>query len=107
MAYAIMRFEKFKATNIASLPGSLSHTFRSRYTPNAAKEKVKDNRVLLGPTDHREVAEAVRARWPERFRKDAIGFIELFIGASIFPASHPVVEGLLRCGERDLGGPAQ
>jgi len=77
-----MRFEKFKATNIASLPGSLSHTFRSRYTPNAAKEKVKDNRVLLGPTDHREVAEAVRARWPERFRKDAIGFIELFIGAS-------------------------
>lgn len=82
MAYAIMRFEKFKATNIASLPGSLSHTFRSRYTPNAAKEKVKDNRVLLGPTDHREVAEAVRARWPERFRKDAIGFIELFIGAS-------------------------
>lgn len=82
MAYAIMRFEKHKATSIGSLAGSLAHTFRSRYTPNAKKELIKDNQVLHGPEGRQEVADAIRARWPEKRRKDAVGFIELFIGAS-------------------------
>lgn len=82
MAYAIMRFEKHKAASIGSLAGSLAHTFRSRYTPNAKPELIKDNQVLLGPEDRQAVADAIQARWPEKRRKDAVGFIELFIGAS-------------------------
>lgn len=82
MSYAIMRFEKIKAAGIGSLAGSLSHTFRSRYTPNAAPELAKHNRVLLGPESPAEVAEAIRTRWPTRHRKDAVGCIEHFIGAS-------------------------
>lgn len=82
MAYAIMRFEKHKAANIGSLAGSLAHTFRSRYTPNAEPELIINNRVLLGPEDREAVADEIRARWPEKRRKDAVGFVELFIGAS-------------------------
>lgn len=82
MAYAIMRFEKHKASNIGALTGSLSHTFRSRYTPNAAPERAADNRVWLGPEDPQEVADAIRARWPEKYRRDAVGVVEFFIGAS-------------------------
>lgn len=77
-----MRFEKHKASNVGALAGSLSHTFRSRYTPNAKPELIKDNQVLHGPEDPQGVADAIRARWPEKYRKDAVGVIELFIGAS-------------------------
>lgn len=82
VAYAIMRFEKHKASNVGALAGSLSHTFRSRYTPNAQPERSQDNRVWLGPEDPQEVAEAIRARWPEKYRRDAVGAVEFFIGAS-------------------------
>lgn len=77
-----MRFEKMKTTAIGSLAGSLSHTLRSRYTPNADPELTKNNRVLLGPETTHEVADAIRARWPDKHRKDAVGVIEHFIGAS-------------------------
>lgn len=86
MAYAIMRFEKHKARNVASLAGSLSHTFRSRYTPNAVPEKAEDNRVWLGPSDPQEVADAIRDRFPTgrktKPKSDSVGCLEFFIGAS-------------------------
>lgn len=82
MAYCIMRFEKHKAASIGGLAGSLAHTMRSRYTPNADPERIKDNRVLLGPSNTADVALAIRDRWPEKHRKDAIGCLEFFIGAS-------------------------
>lgn len=82
MAYCIMRFQKLKATSMGSLAGSLAHTMRSRYTPNADPELIKDNKVLLGPESTADVVQAVRGRWPEKHRKDAVGCIEFFIGAS-------------------------
>jgi|TARA_R110000772_G_C13299102_1_gene438723 hypothetical protein len=82
MAYCIMRFEKHKTASIGGLAGSLAHTMRSRYTPNADPELTKDNRVLLGPSNTADVALAIRDRWPEKHRKDAIGCLEFFIGAS-------------------------
>tara|TARA_R110002126_G_C10460489_1_gene500255 strand:- start:1333 stop:2451 length:1119 start_codon:yes stop_codon:yes gene_type:complete len=82
MAYCIMRFEKHKTASIASLAGSLVHTMRSRYTPNADPELTKNNRVWLGPKSTKEVAQAIREKWPAKFRKDAIGCLEYFIGAS-------------------------
>lgn len=82
MGYAIMRFEKMKTTDIAGLAGSLSHTMRSRYTPNADPELTKNNKTWLGPSTPQGVADAIRERWPEKRRKDAIGVIEHFIGAS-------------------------
>ena len=82
MAYCIMRFEKHKAANIGSLAGSLAHTFRSRYTPNADPELIKDNRVWLGPDSTADTVRAIRERLPEKRRSDAVGCIEFFIGAS-------------------------
>ncbi|WP_415843745.1 MobV family relaxase, partial [Vreelandella rituensis] len=82
MAYCIMRFQKLKAASWGSLAGSLAHTMRSRYTPNAVPELIKDNEVLLGPESPKEVIDLVRERWPEKYRKDAVGCIEYFIGAS-------------------------
>ncbi|MGM0859094.1 MAG: MobV family relaxase [Pseudomonadota bacterium] len=82
MAYCIMRFQKLKAASMGSLAGSLAHTMRSRYTPNADPELIKDNKVLLGPESTADVVQAVRDRWPEKHRKDAVGCIEYFIGAS-------------------------
>lgn len=82
MAYCIMRFEKIKAASVGGLAGSLAHTMRSRYTPNADPELIKDNKVLLGPQSTVDVVRAVRERWPEKHRKDAVGCIEYFIGAS-------------------------
>lgn len=82
MAYCIMRFEKHKTASIGGLAGSLAHTMRSRYTPNADPERIKDNRVWVGPSSTKDVALAIRERWPEQHRKDAIGCLEFFIGAS-------------------------
>lgn len=82
MAYCIMRFQKLKAASWGSLAGSLSHTLRSRYTPNADPELIKDNKIWLGPESTKEVVDLVRERWPEKHRKDAVGCIEYFIGAS-------------------------
>jgi hypothetical protein len=77
-----MRFEKHKLGSVGSLAGSLAHTMRSRYTPNADPERIKDNRVWVGPSSTKEVALAIRERWPEKRRRDAIGCLEFFIGAS-------------------------
>jgi hypothetical protein len=55
---------------------------RSRYTPNADPELIKDNKVWIGPESPKEVVDLVRGRWPEKYRKDAVGCIEYFIGAS-------------------------
>jgi|TARA_R110000850_G_C9971261_1_gene465176 hypothetical protein len=77
-----MRFQKLKAASMGSLAGSLAHTMRSRYTPNADPELIKDNKVWLGPENTADVIQAVRDRWPEKHRKDAVGCIEYFIGAS-------------------------
>lgn len=89
MAYAIMRFEKHKAASIGSLAGSLAHTFRSRFTPNANPERIVNNETLVGVSDPEEVIEAIRERYPEKIRTNNVGCYEFLVayspGADINP----------------------
>jgi hypothetical protein len=80
MPYAILRTAKLKTHG--NIGASLAHTFRTRETPNADKERTPDNEVLLGPKNGSEVHEAIRKRLPEKHRKDAVLGIEYFVGAS-------------------------
>lgn len=92
MAYAIMRFEKHKAANLSSLAGSLSHTFRSRFTPNADPEKRLDNETLVGVSDPHAIIEAVRGRFPDKIKSNNVGCYEFLIAyspeADIDPAAY-------------------
>lgn len=76
--YCILRAEKLKT--FGNIGGSLSHTYRTRPTPNADPERAGQNRHTVGSAD--EVMERIRARLPEKRRKDAVLAIEYFIGCS-------------------------
>ena len=78
MAFAILRVEKLKThQNIA---GSLAHNYRTRETPNADDERAHLNQHDLPSVEH--VKAAIKARIPEKHRKDAVLCLEYFIGAS-------------------------
>lgn len=79
MAYAIMRFEKHKASAVGNLAGSLAHTFRSRFTPNADPERIADNETLVGVSDPQAVIEAIQARYPKKIRSNNVGCYEFLI----------------------------
>ena len=77
MAMVILRAEKLKS--LGNVAGSLSHTYRTRETPNAAPERFAANTLQSSP---QEVLAALKARLPEKRRKDAVIAVEYFIGAS-------------------------
>ena len=77
--YAILRTQKLKATG--AVWRSLKHAFREQPTPNAAPERAANN-AHLGASSAREAMEKVRARLPEKRRKDAVLAIEYLITAS-------------------------
>lgn len=79
MSYAILRTAKLKS--MGEIGGSLSHTFRTRDTPNADPQ-----RAGLNEHGHDDTPESIRAalaaRLPEKRRSDAVLCVEYFIGAS-------------------------
>lgn len=81
--YCILRAEKLKT--FGNIGGSLAHTYRTRPTPNADPARAGQNRHTVGSAD--EVMERIRAKLPEKRRKDAVLAIEYFIGCS--PGAFP------------------
>ena len=79
MKYAILRTQKLKATG--AVWRSLKHAFREQPTPNADPERAANN-AHLGASSAREAMEKVRARLPDKRRKDAVLAIEYLITAS-------------------------
>lgn len=66
---------------MGEIGGSLSHTFRTRDTPNADPLKLRDNEHQ-GPASAEGVLSAIKERLPAKRRSDAVLCIEYFIGAS-------------------------
>ena len=79
MPYAILRTAKLKS--MGEIAGSLSHTYRTRETPNADPSRASLNEHH-GGSDPATVRAAIRARIPEKHRKDAVLCVEYFVGAS-------------------------
>ena len=79
MKYAILRTQKLKATG--AVWRSLKHAFREQPTPNADPAKAAQN-AHLGATSAAEAMQRVRARLPDKRRKDAVLAIEYLITAS-------------------------
>lgn len=79
MSYAILRTAKLKS--MGEIGGSLSHTFRTRDTPNADPQRSELNEHGHGDTPE-AIKAALAARLPEKRRSDAVLCVEYFIGAS-------------------------
>jgi len=79
MAYAILRTAKLK--EVGHIAGSLSHTFRSRETPNADPARLHQNEHH-GPQTPEAVLDAIKDRLPEKVRSNGVRCIEYFIGGS-------------------------
>jgi len=78
MAKVILRAAKLKTRG--NISASLSHSFRTRETPNADPGRMALNEFShSGPDD---LAAAIQDRLPEKFRKDAVRCLEYFVGAS-------------------------
>lgn len=78
MAYAIMRCNKLKMGSAAL---SLRHTFREQDTPNADPSKTPGNHHW-GATSSDEAMGEMRARLPDKFRKDAVVAVEYLFATS-------------------------
>ncbi|MCS0585343.1 plasmid recombination protein [Massilia pinisoli] len=79
MNYCILRAEKL--TTIGSVAGSAKHTFREIPTPNADASRTHLNRNF-GATSSAELLQTLKARLPEKRRKDAVLCIEYLVAAS-------------------------
>ena len=79
-SYGILRTAKIKT--LGNLGASLQHTFRERETPNADRERLVDNRVLVGADSSREVMVRWHERAPEKIRSNAVHGLEYFVGGS-------------------------
>ena len=77
MPFAILRTKKLKS--MAGVFGSGRHTFREIPTPNS---NGSPNRHLIGAKSAGELADAVRAKLPEKRRRDAVLCIEYLVTAS-------------------------
>jgi len=76
--YAILRTKKLKS--LGNVAGSLSHTYRTRETPNADPGRAEQN--VHSHANPNEVMRALREKLPEKRRKDAVIALEYFVGAS-------------------------
>ncbi len=79
MSYVILRTAKLKT--IGNIAASGHHTFRERDTPNADAKRTALN-IVSGAGNTADLLNAVRARLPEKHRKDAVLCIEYLISAS-------------------------
>lgn len=78
MAFAIMRFEKLKSWG--SIGGSLSHTYRTRNTPNADQDREYLNAHSHDSTQ--DVKNDIQGRLPEKYKKDSVMCLEHVFTAS-------------------------
>lgn len=78
MAYAILRTAKLKS--FGEIGGSLSHNYRTRFTPNADQRKTPENQHQLQTSS--EAMNSIKNRLPEKIRKNAVLCIEYLITAS-------------------------
>ena len=76
--FAILRTAKLKS--FGNVGGSLSHTYRTRETTNADPDRADTNEH--SHSSPAEVMQALRARLPDKYRKDAVIGLEYFVGAS-------------------------
>lgn len=79
MNFAIIRTEKLKS--FGTIIGSARHTFREIPTPNANKNRTHLNKTE-GAQSSLALARSIKARLPEKRRKDAVICIEYLITAS-------------------------
>jgi len=78
MAYAIYRTEKLKS--FGEIGGSLSHTYRTRPTPNADENKLHLNKHIF--ETYNQCFDALKNAIPEKRRSNAVLCIEHLITAS-------------------------
>lgn len=78
--FAIMRVKKIKGG--ASMNGSISHITRARETPNADASRRHLNRAIVGEDNAKAIREAIKARTPSKYRKDAVRSFEFVLSAS-------------------------
>lgn len=81
--FAILRTEKLN--NFGSIGGSLSHTFRDRYTSNADPARREKNKILIGPKSADEVLSKIKKRLSEikgSERKNGVKCIEVLMSFS-------------------------
>ncbi|MGL5142864.1 MAG: MobV family relaxase [Acinetobacter baumannii] len=78
MAFAILRTVKLKS--FGEIGGSLSHNYRTRFTPNADRTRTIRNEHDLSSSD--QAMEAIKERLPEKLRKNGVLCIEHLITAS-------------------------
>jgi len=79
-SFAILRTAKI--TSMGNMSGSLQHTFRERETLNADSEKIRDNQVLIGPDNSKEILQSWHDRAPDKIRKNAVRGIEYLVTGS-------------------------
>jgi hypothetical protein len=79
--YAIMRGEKRKTGDVR---GMTAHIARSQPTPNADASQQHRNYAVVGPAwdDQKGINDAIEARTPAKYRKDAVRAIEYIVSAS-------------------------
>ncbi len=76
--FAILRLAKLKT--LGHVAGSAAHSYRTRETPNANREAQASNEH--SHDSPKELVDALKARLPEKRRKDAVLGLEYFVGAS-------------------------
>lgn len=79
MGFAILRIQKLKSR--ASLQRSFKHSFREQNTPNALREKLKEN-TLIGAENSTDALSKFDALLPAKVRKNAVLAVEYLITAS-------------------------
>lgn len=79
--YAIMRGEKRKTGDVR---GITAHIARTQPTPNADADKQHKNYAVVGPewNDQEGINDAIEARTPKKYRRDAVRAIEYIVSAS-------------------------
>lgn len=79
--YAIMRGEK---RNTGAMNGIVRHITRMQKTPNADVDQQHRNYAVLGPSwdDIAGIHDAIEARTPSKYRRDAVRVIEYIVSAS-------------------------
>ena len=77
--YAILRLAKRRNAGAAAMA---RHALREAQVPNADAARAGENSVLAGQANAAGVMQDLRARLPERRRKDAVTCVDLFVGAS-------------------------
>lgn len=77
--FCVLRLQKIKS--VTSLRRSFKHSFREQNTPNAEKEKLKEN-INLAASNSNEAIELFKKRLPLKLRKNGVLAVEHVITAS-------------------------